>query len=94
MKKLLLTACVALLTAATADAFPRRLMARRACVSPAPVRMTAPQYDTIPRPLVPVPTIPPQGFAPVVMPAVGVLTMPARVVQTVGGCVGGVCPIR
>lgn len=49
-----------------------------------------PQYDTIPRPVVPVPVIPPG----VQMPAVGVLTLPARVVQTVGGCANGVCTSR
>lgn len=98
MKKLFLTACVALLGTATADACSRRQerqqerQARRQCVSPAPARpaQAAPQYDTIPRPVVPVPAIPPG----VVMPSTGLLTLPARVVQSAGGCVGGVCPTR
>ncbi len=89
LKKLALTAAVLVLAAGTADARPR--LFRRTCVSPAPVRVTtAPQYDAIPAPAVPVPTIPPQ----VVMPAVGEVTLPARVVQTAGGCVGGVCGAR
>lgn len=83
LKKLALTTAVLLLAAADGHARPR-LIGRRTCVSPAPVRtVPVPPYDTIPRPLVPVPAIPPR----VVMPAVGVLTLPAR-------CVNGQCGVK
>lgn len=94
-KKLLLLAAVLLGTAATADARPR-LIHRQRCVSPAPVPTTqAPRYDTIPRPVVPVPAIPPGVL---VMPQTGVLNLPnapvRSLVQTVGGCLNGMCPVR
>lgn len=93
LKKLALVSAVLLLAAADSHARPR--LFRRTCVSPAPARVTtaAPVYDTIPAPVVPVPVIPPQGGR-VLMPAVGLLTPPARVVQAVGGCPGGVCGAR
>ncbi len=91
LKKLVLVvAALPLLAAAECRAGPRRpLLGRRACVSPAPARVAsaAPRYDTIPRPAVPVPTIPPG----VQMPTVGLLTLPSR---TVGGCVGATCNAR
>jgi hypothetical protein len=94
LKKLVLVSALALLVAADSHARPR-LLGRRTCVSPAPVRVvrvtTAPQYQTIPAPAVPVPTIPPQT-GPVVMPTTGLLALPSRVVQTV--CSGGVCGAR
>lgn len=93
LKKLALTSALVLLGTADSHAGPRRpLLGRRVCVSPAPTRVAsaAPRYDTIPAPVVPVPTIPPG----VQMPTVGLLTLPARVVQTVGGCVGGTCNVR
>lgn len=93
LKKLALTAAVLLLVAADSHARPR--LFRRTCVSPAPVRAVtaAPVYDRIPAPVVPVPVIPPQAGR-VLMPAVGLVTLPARVMQAVGGCPGGVCGAR
>jgi hypothetical protein len=91
LKKLALTAAALVLATTDSHALGRRPLFRRVCVSPAPVRAVfAPRYDTIPRPLVPVPAIPPEGFTP----AVGVLTLPSRVVQAVGRCVGGTCNVR
>lgn len=88
LKKLVLAAAVLVLATADSHAGPRRPLFRRACVSPAPARVVSPpQYDTIPRPLVPVPVIPPG----VQMPTVGLLTLPSR---TVGGCVGSTCGVR
>lgn len=70
--KLLALGLVGLL-AADGHARPR-LIPRRTCVSPAPVRVVvpAPQYDTIPAPVVPVPAIPPQG------PTVGEVSLAQR----------------
>lgn len=86
-KRLLLTAALVLLAAASADARPR-LFGRRAqpcqtCqpAQPAPVQ---PQYR--------------QSAPAVVLPQVSALTLPAApvrgLIQTVGGCVGGICPAR
>ena len=91
LKNLVLTSAVLLLTAADGHAFGRRhLAARRTCVSPAPVPAT--RYQTIPP--AGVPALPP----PTVMPAVGVVTLPARpvfhAVQPFGQCVGGTCGVR
>lgn len=82
MRRMFLAALTGLLVTATADARPR-LIHRRTCVSPAPV-----QYQTIPAPRVPVPSLPPMA---VVMPQVASLGV---AIPAATPCPGGVCPIR
>lgn len=81
LKKLALTAGVLLLAAADSHARPR-LFGRR-CQPCQAAQPTA--YQPAIRPVY-------QPAPAVVMPTTGLLTLPARVVQAVGGCVGGVCP--
>jgi len=80
LKLLVLTAAALLLVAADGHARPR-LFGRRCqpCQAAQPATYR--------------PAVSPPAPA-VVMPAAGLLTLPARVVQAVGGCVNGVCPPR
>jgi len=84
LKKFVLVSALLLLAVADSHARPR-LFGRRAacsasCGSAAPTAVyPRPAYQPAPA---------------VVMPMTGVVTLPARVVQAVGGCVGNFCPAR
>lgn len=83
LKLLVLTAAVLLLVAADGHARPR-LFGRR-CQPCQAAQPTA--YRPAAQPVS-------QPAPAVVMPTSGLLTLPGRVVQAVGGCINGVCPTR